>query len=120
MKEIKHSLLLESLQNDMAVIGPFLKEVSDRIISEGISEYPIFIASQEIIQLGKPVLDREEFQVNWFYTVSILEDFINKKLLNLSTQHEFLKRWDDPTQKACIFIVLPNEASFIFLPFDIN
>ena len=56
---------LVSLQSDLKLYNDSIKEVSQEIIVEGISNYPIFITHQHIVKLGEPILDKDELNTNW-------------------------------------------------------
>ncbi len=111
---------LESLRNDMAQIGPHLREIADRVIEEGITEFPVFVASFELVDIGKPIFDRDSIQLNWFFNASILEDFVRKNIVKKDKLGQFQKVYENPREKACIFMITPEEAKFIFIPYLIE
>ncbi|MEO1385410.1 MAG: hypothetical protein AAFV78_19500, partial [Bacteroidota bacterium] len=74
-------MILESVQNDIALIGKDLKVIAQKVIEEGISEYPVFIAAQDFVDIGKQIFDRDSVQLNWFFYVSILEDFTRREIV---------------------------------------
>ncbi|MCB9231109.1 MAG: hypothetical protein H6581_05580 [Bacteroidia bacterium] len=112
------SPILRSLREDMQVIGPFLRDFSRQVILDGISEYPVYVASFEPPVLGKPFFDRMTHKLNWYYNASILEEFVNKKVVNRDKVDEFMDTFGDPEERACILITLENEASFLFIPYQ--
>lgn len=116
----KMSPILRSLNEDLQVIGPFLKEFSKHVILDGISEYPVYIASFEPSNLGKPFFDRLQHKLNWYYNASILEEFVNKKVVTREKVDEFMSTFGDPEERACILILLEDEASFLFIPYQPN
>ena len=117
MEEQSFDLIFESLQNDVAQVSPTLKQIAETIIDEGISEYPVFVATQELIDVGKPIFDREEVQLNWFFNASILEDFQRKDIVKGENLLEFKRAYGDPKEKACIFVITPEMAHFVFVPY---
>ncbi len=120
MEDHDLSPILESLQNDIAEIGPTLQHIVATVINEGISEYPVFIAAQEIIDLGKPIFDREEVQLNWFFNASILEDFQRKGIVRGERLLSFKRTYGDPLERACIFVITPEIQQFVFVPYEIK
>ncbi len=120
MSQSLNPILLESIQNDVAQIGDSLKLIAERVINEGISEYPVFIASQEWVELGKPIFDRDSVQLNWFFNASILEDFVRKNLVQTDKVKGFQATYGDPMKRACIFVVTPEVQQFIFVPYDVD
>ncbi|MEL7533335.1 MAG: hypothetical protein AAFN10_18625, partial [Bacteroidota bacterium] len=75
-------IILESIQNDVALIGPQLKVISQRVIDEAISEFPIYIAAQEMVNIGRAIFDRDAIDLNWFFNATILEEFLHHGLIS--------------------------------------
>lgn len=112
--------VLESIQNDVAQVGDSLRMIAQRVIEEGISEYPVFIAAQEWVDLGKPIFDRDSVQLNWFFNASILEDFVRKNIVTADRVKDFQRAFGDPNERACIFVITPEVQQFIFVPYDVD
>lgn len=110
-------MILESIKNDVALVGPHLKAISERVISEEISDFPVFVAAQSIVDVGKPIFDRDSVQLNWFFNASILEEFIRREIVKADRVAAFKRAFGDPMETACIFVVTPETAQFIFVPF---
>lgn len=117
MEETLDPVIIESIRNDLQTVGGRMQELARRIIEEGVSEYPIFIASDEMIPLGKLLFDREEFDLNWFFQVSVLEDFVRKGLITREKLTSFRRAYDEPAQTACILVVREGDAHFVFVPY---
>ncbi len=111
-------LIIESLTSDVAQVAPTLKQIAETVIEESISEYPVFIASQELVNIGKPIFTQEEFPLNWFFRVSILEDFMKREIVLGDKLQQFKKTYGDPMERACIFVVTPDVAQFVFVPYE--
>lgn len=120
MTDTEKDLILESIRNDVALVGAALQTISQKVMEEGISDYPLFIASQEYVDIGKPVFDRDSVQLNWFFNASILEDFTQKRLISPDKAASFTRTFGNPLEKACIFVVKPEDAFFVFVPYDIK
>ncbi len=113
--------ILESLQNDIFQIGESLMEISHKVLDEGISEFPIFVASQEIVDIGKPVFDRDTIQLNWFYYASFIEEFTKKELILPDNIAQFQRIYSNPREIACIFVISHEEdARFVFVPYTLK
>ena len=110
---------LNSLRLDFNLFKDSIKEVSDDIIAEGYSQYPIFIAHQAEVSLGEVILDREELQTNFTYQASILEDFVTKNIIKANNVEKFNTAFKDPKKFCCIFLVTEYGGQFIFVPFEI-
>ena len=114
------NLILESIQNDVALIGAHLQIIAQKVIDEQISDFPLFVASQQIVNIGRPVFDRDEVQTNWFFNASILEEFIKNGLISQARLGNFRDTFGDPKERACIFVITGEEGQFIFVPYDIE
>ncbi len=113
--------ILESLQNDIFQVGVSLKEIAHKVLDEGISEFPIFVASQEMVELGKHIFDRDSIQLNWFYYASFIEEFIKKQLILQENLSQFKRIYNNPREIACIFVISHEEdARFVFVPYDMK
>lgn len=120
MSEQKEKLIFESLQNDLISVGPYLKEIAQNVIKDEISQYPVFVAAQEHVEIGKMIFNPEQHGLNWFFTASLLEEFVSKKLIDPSNLNRFKRTFGDPTEKACIFAIFEQEGRFVFVPYDIS
>lgn len=109
---------LESLQIDFETVKEYMRVLSERITNEGISEYPIFVASTEWVEMGKPMVSREDMHLNWYFYASFIEEFIKKNIIKRDKVASFKKAYPDAEEKACIFVVAGNDAKFVFIPYD--
>lgn len=118
MEEINPlSPLLQTLENDIHIIGTYMREFSRHVIGQEISEYPIYIAHQEGVALGKPFMTKDQHKLNWNFNVSVLEEFVTKKVVEREKVEEFMSTFGDPEERACIFVVVEDEASFVFVDY---
>ncbi len=111
---------LNSLRLDFNLFKDSIKEVSDDIMNEDFSQYPIFVAHQAEVSLGEIILDREELQTNFTYQASILEDFVSKNIIKPNNVAKFKEAFKDPKKFCCIFLVTEYGAQFVFVPFEIT
>ena len=117
MNEEPTNILLESLQSDVEQLGAAMKVVAQTIISEEISEYPVFVASQQILDIGRPLFDQDSVHLNWFFNVSVLEEFLKKEIVTTEQLANFKRTYKEPEEKACIFLVTEESAQFVFIPY---
>lgn len=118
MQDEASELILDSIRNDMAIVGKSLHTLAQRVIEEEISDYPVFVASQEYVDIGKPIFDRDVIHVNWFFNVSFLEDFVKKGLIQAEKVNQFKRTYGDASQKACVFVITEDTGQFVFVPYD--
>ncbi|MEZ4804140.1 MAG: hypothetical protein R2852_01260 [Bacteroidia bacterium] len=109
---------LKLLQADMEFYKDSIKEVSDEIIKEGFSQYPLFIAHQEEVKLGELILDKEELGTNFTIQASTLEEFVERKIISKNNVQLFKKAYKDPKIQCCIFLITGQGAQFVFVPYQ--
>ena len=109
--------ILKSLEKDIRFYSDSIKEVAFEILDNKVSEYPIFVAHQNIIELGEMILNSEDFDKDWSINASILEEFIEKGLVLKDKVNEFKRVYKDPKINLCIFLVTEELANFIFIPY---
>ena len=111
-------MILESLQNDLEQVGETLQKLAQVVIDDGISDFPVFVAAHEFVQIGKPVFDLDDVQINWFFNISTLEEFLQKGIIKTENLNRFRRTYSDPREKACIFVVTPEDARIVFVPYQ--
>ena len=109
---------LKSLESDLKFYNESLKEVAIEIMAEGISAYPIFVAHQHEVKLGEVILDRKELNTDWSIHASTLEEFIEKNLILPDKRDKFLKQYKDAYAFMCVFVIVPDGANFVFIPYQ--
>lgn len=109
--------LLESLKNDLHIYAETIREVANEIMANEISNYPIFVAYQDEIHLGKPIISRDLFGTNWNVNASLLEEFVSKGIVQQKKVDEFRDVYKDPQKYICFFVITKKEGSFVFAPY---
>lgn len=105
------------LKKDINIYKDTLKQVALDIRLEGLSEQPIFIAHQHEVSIGEIILDREELGTEWTIQASTLEEFITRGIIQEDKKDVFLYSYKNPDEFACIFVVVPEGANFVFIPY---
>ena len=116
-EEGKKESPLISLKKDLQFYKESLKEVAIEIMVEGLSAYPIFVAHQHEITLGELILDRFDLGTSWSIHASTLEEFIEKGIIKTTKKEAFLKSYKDASDFACLFVVVPEGANFVYFPY---
>lgn len=115
---LKEKALLQSLNDDVQLIGDYLKEVSQGIIENKISNYPIFVVhKEEYLPLGKMIINSEMTKTNWSFNASFAEDLVAKEVLQADRFDEFQKVYKTKENHACLFVVSKVLQKFIFSPY---
>jgi hypothetical protein len=114
----KHAAELQELNQNLNIYKESIREISEDIIDNQVSKYPIFIASREETNLGKQIIDKEELALEWSINASTLEEFVRRKIVLENKLEAFKKSYKDPRKFLCVFTLLTENAGFIYLPYD--
>ncbi len=90
------------------------------MVKGNVSKYPIFVMmrSQMDIDLGLPIINREEMDLNWSINASHLEDFVNSNIILKDKVDGFIKNYKNPQDFICVFVAEEGMMSFIFMPYE--
>lgn len=105
------------LKKDLNIYKETLKQVALDIMVEGLSSQPIFIAHQHHVSIGEIILDREELGTEWTIQASTFEEFVSRGIIQDDKKDVFLYSYKNPEEFACIFVVVPEGANFVFIPY---
>lgn len=110
------NIQLRFLEQELGQYATALGKAADTVLDNEVSKYPIFIAHQEQIEIGLPIVDREKVSGNWAINVSTLEEFVTKQLIQMDKVDEFRTVYKDPRKHLCFFVLSEFGATFNFLP----
>jgi hypothetical protein len=109
---------LKILQQNLNIYKESIREVAQEILNNKVSKYPVFIAYPFHVSLGRMIIDKDELALEYSINASILEEFVSKSVIKQERIEEFKKTWKDPDLYACIFAIIDEDASFIYIPYD--
>ncbi|MEM0995858.1 MAG: hypothetical protein AAGN35_02215 [Bacteroidota bacterium] len=115
----KQNPVLDSIRNDVRIVGTFMRDLTMHVINEEISNFPVYVAFQGEISIGKPMFSMETHHLNWNYNASILEEFVKRGVVVEDKVEEFMETFGDPEERACIFVVTQEAGGFVFVPYEI-
>lgn len=93
-----------------------LIQAADTIREQDVSNYPIFVASQLPLELGIPLLKREQMTEGWAINASTLEEFHAKQIIDTDKIDDFRALYKSHTDDLCIFATTEEGVKFIFIP----
>jgi hypothetical protein len=114
-ERLKH--YLNSLKQDLVFYNDPIFEVSNEILTNEISNNPIFIAHMGKLGIGELILDKEELDTNWSIQVSTLEEFTKIGIIQKEKVQEFKASFKDPKKHMCVFLFTKEGASFVYFPY---
>ncbi len=118
MEENFNEEFLLQLGEDLNTCREYLRQVSNAMRKGEVSKYPIFVAHQDDVDLGVPIIHKSEMDLNWNFSASHLEDFVNRKIILDSKAPEFINAYRDPAVFMCIFLIDNEKGHFIFIPYE--
>ena len=106
------------ISSDFVLVADTLKEAAYQIKKRGFSEFPIFVCSQRPIEIGQMLIDVGELNGNkWNYHASMMEEFVQRKLIAEENMELFVQNFKDIEEYACLFVVDGQFTNFVFIPF---
>lgn len=113
----QQSPVLARLEEDFRRMGSYLRKLSEEMLEQKISRYPIYIAQMQMVDLGRPIRAFEVYTLNYHYNVSFLEEFVKKDIISGEKLNIFRESWKHPDRHCCFFLVTPLEAGFVYVPY---
>jgi hypothetical protein len=106
------------ISSDFIKVADALKEASYQIKKRGFSDFPIFVTSQRPIEIGQKLIGVGELHENkWNYHASMMEEFVQRKLIAEENMELFVQNFRDIEEYACLFVVDGQFTNFVFIPF---
>jgi hypothetical protein len=116
--QIRTEKLLEEIKEDLHFYESAIKEVSDAILDEGHSQYPVFVLHQHEVHAGELILDRHEMGRYWSVNATTVEELEQKGYLASSRSEDFKEVFKDPRKYMCLLLVTSLGGNIIFQPFS--
>jgi hypothetical protein len=106
------------ISSDFVLVADTLKEAAYQIKKRGFSEFPVFVCSQRPIEIGQMLIGVGELNGNkWNYHASMMEEFVQRKLIAEENMELFVQNFKDIEEYACLFVVDGQFTNFVFIPF---
>jgi hypothetical protein len=110
--------LMSAVSTDFVKVSDTLREASYVIRKRGFTENPIFVVSRRPVDIGQLLLGPNELASNvWSYRASLLDEFVQRKLVAEESVDVFRESYKNPDEYCCLFVVDGDFAGFIFIPF---
>jgi hypothetical protein len=108
---------LGSISSDFIKICDFLKEASYQMRSRKISDFPIFPMSRSEVPVGQLIISPLTHQTTWYYNISLLEEFLDRDLVEPEKLEVFKQAYKDADEFCCLFVVDPQITGFVYIPY---
>lgn len=106
----------KAIQEELSSYKETLAKAADAIVDQGVSSYPIFVVHRLQIEIGIPIVKREEVDGNWSVNASSLEEFVTKNIIETEKVDSFKEVYKNPESHLCLFLLSDFGATFVFLP----
>ncbi len=93
-----------------------LGQVTNAILDQEISKYPIFVFSSASLPVGVYLTAANVDADHWSVYASTLEEFASRQIIQSEKVDGFRQVYKDPDQYFCLFLLQDNTGNFIFLP----
>lgn len=106
------------LDKELALYKKMMSEVSQTIIDENVSNFPIMVVHQHEVAIGMPIAERGTVKGNWSINASTLEEFMTKQIIEEQKLDSFKTIYKSSKTHICLFVLSELGAQFIFLKKD--
>lgn len=109
--------LMGYISQDFVKVADQLKEASYQIRKRGFSDYPIFIVTNNELELGALLIDRTELENNYTYRATYMKEFIDRKLIGEESVGLFSENYKNADEFCCLFALIGEFSGFVFVPY---
>ncbi len=103
------------LEEELKVYKKVMFDASQVIIDQDVSEYPIFVAHQQNMEIGILIAERGKVKGNWNIHATTLEEMVYKQIIKEENIEEFKNIFRNPEDNLCVFVLSELGAQFVFL-----
>lgn len=103
------------LEKELSVYRKMMGDAADVIIDQNVSEFPIFVAHQQTMEIGIVIAERGKVKGNWTIHATTLEEMVYKQIVKQENIEEFKKVYKNPQEHLCVFVLSELGAQFIFI-----
>lgn len=106
---------LGSITQDFVKVSKILQEASYQMRVRNISQFPVFPIAKVHIHIGQILISHLDKDLLWNYSISFLEEFIQRKLI--TEEDLFKENYKNPDEFCCLFVVDETFTNFVFIPY---
>ncbi|MEM6297093.1 MAG: hypothetical protein AAF740_00215 [Bacteroidota bacterium] len=108
---------LGQITSDFVKVAHLLRQASYEIRKRNISQSPIFVMTREPAAIGQLLIEPRQFENDWFYSASFMEEFEQRGLIHGEGKQIFAEHYKNPDEFACVFVVTEDFTKFTYIPF---
>lgn len=104
------------LEQQLKPYKKLMTQAADTVVDQEVSKYPIMVLHQQEVNIGIPLLDREQNKSQWSINVSTLEELVAKQIVFDDKVDEFRDTYKSKEDVICVFVLSELGAQFVYLP----
>jgi len=108
---------LGQITENFIKVSDTLKEAAYQLQVREISDYPLFVLCDEKPEVGKPLFEKGQFDLDYYINFSFLDEFVQRGLVDKEKLESFLGTYKDPEEFACFFVVFKDFINFVYIPY---
>ena len=97
-----------------------MQEAFEGVINEDVSRYPVFIFHQQEMNVGLPIVDRDQIGGEWSVNISTLEEFYIKGIVTIEQVEEIKSKIIGQPPQYCCMVLFEGKGSLIFVDRENN
>lgn len=109
--------LMGYVSQDFVRVSDQLKDASYQIRKRGFSENPIFVITNEEVDLGVLLIGSTEMTNRYNYRASYVQEFLDRKLIGEESLDLFKENYKNADEYCCLFALIGDFSGFIFVPY---
>ncbi|MEO6685069.1 MAG: hypothetical protein ABIN24_03860 [Dyadobacter sp.] len=109
--------LMGYVSQDFVRVSDQLKDASYQIRKRGFSENPIFVITNEEVDLGVLLIGSTEMTNRYNYRASYMQEFLDRKLIGDESVDLFKENYKNADEYCCLFALIGDFSGFIFVPY---
>jgi hypothetical protein len=109
--------LMGHVSEDFVRVSDQLKEASYQIRKRGFSNHPIFVITNNEVDLGVLLVGSTEMTNRYHYRASFMQEFVDRKLIGEESAEAFTENYKDADEYCCLFALIGDFSGFIYVPY---
>ncbi|MCF2443020.1 hypothetical protein L0657_03550 [Dyadobacter sp. CY345] len=109
--------LMGQVSQDFVRVADQLKDASYQIRKRGFSDNPIFVITNEEVDLGVLLIGSTELTNRYNYRASYMNEFVERKLIGEESVLLFQENYKNADEYCCLFALIGDFSGFIFVPY---
>lgn len=103
------------LEQELDIYKKMMGEAAEIIIDQHVSEFPIFVAHQQHVEIGLPIAEKGKVKGNWSINATTLEEMVYKQIIAEKNIESFKKVYKPIATHLCVFTLSELGAQFVFI-----